>query len=115
MISKYDNILGILSKKYSGFPFFELRSTIVTKDEYLKIKHMIEQNADLLFVDNDINRDFAQEMSQMSFFDLEPFWRYESLKQRIPKLETLQNLFNDVKNDYELVEKGSLISVYKKK
>lgn len=115
MISKYDNILGILSEKYSGFPFFELRSTIVTKNEFQMIKQIIEQDADLLFVDNDINRDFTQEMSQMSFFDLEPFWRNESLKQRIPKLQTLQNLFNDVKNDYELVEKGSLISVYRKK
>ncbi|NDK08791.1 hypothetical protein EOM39_06145 [Candidatus Gracilibacteria bacterium] len=115
MISKYDNILGIFSEKYSGFPFFELRSTIVTKYEYQKIKQIIEQNANLLFVDNDIDKDFLEEMNQMSYFDIEPYWRNESWKQRIPKLQTLKNLFNEVKDNYELVEKGTLISVYRKK
>ena len=79
MISKYDNILGILSEKYSGFPFFELRSTIVTIEEYNQVKSIIEAKAEILFVDNDIDRDFDAEMKKMSFFDLDPFWRDESL------------------------------------
>jgi len=115
MISKYDNILGILSEKYSGFPFFELRSSIVTLDEFDMIKNQINNEADILFVDNDIDRDFNREMKKMSFFDLDPFWRNESLKQRIPKLENLNKLWKDVKKDYTLVEKGELISVYRKK
>ena len=115
MISKYDNILGILSEKYSGFPFFELRSTIVTIEEYNQIKSIIEAKAEILFVDNDIDRDFDAEMKKMSFFDLELYWRDESFKQRIPKLEVLKKLFSEVKNSYELVEEGKLISVYRKK
>lgn len=114
MISKYDNLLSIFSEKYSGFPFFELRSSIVTKEEYAKIKSIIDEKAEILFVDNDINRDFVAEMNKISFFDTEPYWRNESFKQRIPKLENLKNLFNDVKNDYILLEQGKLISVYKK-
>jgi len=115
MISKYDNILAILSKKYTGFPFFELRSSIVTKHDFENIKNQINNKARVLFVDNDIERNYKQEMAKMSFFDLEPFWRNESLKQRIPKLKVLKNLWNDVKNHYELVEKGKLISVYRRK
>jgi len=115
MISKYDNILGILSEKYSGFPFFELRSSIVTQDEYDKIKLIIENQAKILFVDNDIERDFDAEMQKMSFFDLEPFWRNESLRQRIPKLENLKKLFKEVKKDYILEEKGKFMSVYRRR
>ena len=115
MISKYDNILGILSKKYSGFKFFELRSSIVTKNEFDEIKVQINNEAQILFVDNDIERDFDREMAKMSFFDLEPFWRDESLRQRIPKLKVLKKLFQEIKNSYELVEKGELVSVYRRK
>lgn len=115
MISKYDNILGILSEKYSGFPFFELRSTLVTKDEVYQMVEIINNRADILFVDRDIDRNFDTEMAKMSFFDLEPFWRNESLRQRIPKLKNLKFLFDQVRDDYELIEQGELINVYKKK
>lgn len=115
MISKYDNILGILSEKYSGFKFFELRSSIVTKIEFNDIKNQIDNEAEILFVDNDIERDFDKEMRSMNFFDLENYWRNESLKQRIPKLKVLKEMFVEVKNEYNLIEKGKMISVYKKK
>lgn len=115
MISKYDNILGILSKKYSGFPFFELRSSIVTKKEFDDIRTQIDNEAKILFVDKDIERDFKKEMAKMSFFDSNPFWRNESIKQRIPKLEVLKKLFQEVKDGYELVEEGKLVNVYRKK
>jgi hypothetical protein len=115
MISKYDNMLGILSKHYSGFPFFELRSAIVTKDDFNMIESQINIDAKILFVDNDIERDYKKEMAKMSFFDLSPFWRDESLKQRIPKLQVLKYLWNKIKNNYVLIKKGKLISVYKRK
>ena len=115
MISKYDNILGILSERYSGFKFFELRSSIVTKQEFHDIKVQINNGAKILFVDNDIERDFDEEMKKMIFFDLDNYWRNESLMQRIPKLEVLKKMFVEIKNGYELVEKGKMISVYRKK
>ncbi len=115
MISKYDNMLEILSKHYSGFPFFELRSSIVTKNDFNMIKNQINRHAKILFVDNDIDRDYKKEMARMAFFDLEPFWRNESLKQRIPKLNDLKKLWSEVKNNYKLIKKGKLISVYKRK
>lgn len=115
IISKYDNILNILTEKYSSFPFFELRSSIVTQQEFEDIKNQINNEADILFVDNDIERDFQAEMTKLSYFDIDDFWRNESMKQRIPKLENLKRLYQKVKDNYKLLEKGSLISVYKRK
>jgi len=116
MISKYDNILAFLSKKYSGFPFFELRSSIVTKQNFKMIKHLILKKANILFVDNDINRNFNKELKKHDFFDIyNQLFEKENLKQRIPKLENLKKLWNEVKKKYKLVEKGKLISVYRRK
>jgi hypothetical protein len=107
MISKYDNLLAILSQRYSGFPFFELRSTIITHDDYNMIKNIINSKANILFVDNDIEKDFTQELNSTK--------NQEDIQQRIPKLKVLKNLYIDVKNNYTLIEKGELISVYKRK
>lgn len=115
MISKYDNILGILSQKYSAFPFFELRSTIVTADEYESIKKQILDESNLLFVDNDIERDLDEEIKELNFFQLEEYWRNENSRQRVLKLKVLKKLYQEVKNNFILVEKGILISVYRKK
>ena len=108
MISKYDNILSIFSEKYSGFPFFELRSTIVTQSEYNLIVQIIKKNANTLFVDNDIDRNFYDDITGEDA-------SLEDIKQRVPKLQTLKSIYDEVKDNYTLVEKGKLISVYKKK
>lgn len=112
MISKYDNILSIFSKKYTNLQFFELRSLIVTKDEFNSVKQQIK-NSNIIFVDNDIKRDFENELKNPNFWIFVLF--EENIKQRIPKLQVLKNLFLEIENDYELVEKGKLISVYKRK
>ena len=115
MISKYDNMLEILSKHYTGFPFFELRSSIVTNSDFNMIKNQINKHAKIIFVDNDIDRNYKKEIKRITFFTLEPFWRNEDLKQRIPKLKDLKRLWDEVKNNYKLIKKGKLISVYKRK
>lgn len=114
MISKYDNILSILAEKYSGTDFFELRSMIVTKDEYRRIRSQLEA-ADTIFVDNDIDRDFEAEMNRMLVWNLLPPFFNEHRYQRIPKLQELKNLYRDViPGKFKLVERGTLISVYRR-
>ena len=116
MISKYDNILSYLSNKYTGLPFFELRSTIVTEDEFEIIENIFSEKADIIFVDNDIEMNFDDEIRKRSFFDIySDTMERDNLLVRIKKLETLKKLFQNIKNNYELVEKGKLVSVYKKK
>lgn len=116
MISKYDNILQFFSKRYSGLKYFELRSFLVSDIEYNEVLNLINNKADILYVDSDIDRDYKVEMKERRFFDLyNEYWYNENVKQRIPKLEILSKLFDEVKEDYILIEKGELIDVYRKK
>ncbi|MBF0983523.1 MAG: hypothetical protein HXK63_00005 [Campylobacter sp.] len=115
MISKYDNVLQFFSKKYSGLKYFELKSFLVSDIEYKEVIELLNKDADILYVDSDIDRDYELEIGKRNFFDIYgSYWYNENIKQRIPKLETLSRLFNDVKNNYVLIEKGKLINVYKK-
>ncbi|WP_180998506.1 hypothetical protein, partial [Campylobacter concisus] len=76
---------------------------------------LLNKDADILYVDSDIDRDYELEIGKRNFFDIYgSYWYNENIKQRIPKLKTLSRLFNDVKNNYVLIEKGKLINVYKK-
>ena len=116
MISKYDNILQFFSKRYSGLKYFELRSFLVSDIEYNEVLNLINNKADILYVDSDIDRDYKAEMKERRFFDIyENYWYNENVKQRIPKLETLSKLFNEVKENYELIDSRGLLNVYKKK
>ena len=114
MISKYDNILAFLSEKYMPLPFFELRSSVVTKKEFNTVVSALRKSR-VIFVDNDIMRDFDRELRKLSFFNAQAYYHEESVKQRIPKLKVLQKFYKEVISDYQLIEQGQLISVYKKK
>ena len=77
---------------------------------------MIKNKANILYVDSDIDRDYRSEMKERRFFDLyDEYWYNENVKQRILKLEVLSRLFNEVREDYILVEKGNMIDVYRRK
>jgi hypothetical protein len=115
MLSKYDSMLSILASKYTSLPFFELRSMITTEEEYRRVKERLASSA-LLFVDNDIDRDFDAEMNRMTVWNIEPKLFVEHSEQRIPKLKVLRQLYRDVvKDNYELIDQGRLISVYRRK
>lgn len=115
MLSKYDSMLSILAEKYSSLPFFELRSMTVTQDDYRRVREQLA-SSELLFVDNDIDRDFDAEMNRMLIWNMLPTMFIEHREQRIPKLKVLRQLYQDVvKDKYELIDQGHLISVYRRK
>ena len=116
MISKYDNILQFFSKKYSGLKYFELKSFIVTDDEYNEVLDLINSKADILYVDTDIFNVYYKELKERRFFDVyNNQWLPNDVMRRIIQLKILLNLFDDVRDKYELVEHGKLIDVYKRK
>ena len=93
-----------------------MRSFLVSNIEYNEVLSLINNKADILYVDSDIDRDYKAEMKERRFFDLyDEYWYNENVKQRIPKLEILSKLFDEVKEDYILIERGELIDVYRKK
>jgi len=116
MVSKYETVLTFFSRKQSGLPLFELRSMLVTWDDFYAMKAQLLQKADTLFVDSDILRDFGNEVRQDSIFDFgSPVLRNENLGQRIPKQLMLRELFLQIRDNYTLVKKGNLVDVYQKK
>lgn len=116
MISKYDNMLQFFSKKYSGLKYFELKSFIVTDNEYNEVLDLINSKADILYVDTDIFNVYYKELKERRFFDVyNNQWLPNDVMRRIIQLKILLNLFDDVRDKYELIEHGKLIDVYKKK
>lgn len=116
MISKYDNILQFFSKKYSGLKYFELKSFIVTDDEYNEVLDLINSKADILYVDTDILNVYYKELKERRFFDVyNNQWLPNDVGRRIVQLKILLDLFDDVRDRYELVEHGELVDVYKRK
>lgn len=114
IISEYDNILPFLAKKYSLMPFFDLKWYILTNNELIKCINSIKENKpQYLYVDTNIDRNLNNEIidskwPEVGYLNEESRWRVERLK-------LLNKIFQSVKSDYELVEEGSLISVYKRK
>jgi putative membrane protein len=116
MISKYDNMLQFFSKKYSGLKYFELKSFIVTDNEYNEVLDLINSKADILYVDTDILNVYYKELKERRFFDVyNNQWLPNDVMRRIIQLKILLSLFDDVRDKYELIEHGKLIDVYKKK
>lgn len=114
-ISKYDSMLSFLAGKYSRNPFFDLRSFIVTEDDYELVRESLLKNK-TIFVDVDIDRDFDLELSKLTIWNHAPIFFYEHYYQRLGKLMVLKRLYKDiVANGYQEVDRSGLIAVYQRK
>jgi hypothetical protein len=113
IVSEYDNFLPFLAHKYSLMPFFDLKWYLITPKELNKsIKTLQVNKPKYIFVDTGIDRNLNNEiidskLSQIGYLNQESIWRVQRLK-------LLNEVFQSVANDYQLVEKGYLISVYKR-
>jgi hypothetical protein len=111
IISKYDGLLPFVSERYSAFPMFDVSSYLFSRREYdLLLTQLRTDKPTYLFVDSDIYQanDPWAKLYHTHFFEGER-------ASRIGRWALLAQLFDDVKNDYEMVEQGKLITVYKRK
>ncbi len=118
IISKYDGILPFLSKRYSAMPFFEVNNFLVTSKEIqLCIDTINKAKPEYLFVDTDINRnlntDIINDKTQGYFSGLDSM--HEESVWRVQRLNLLKIIFHAVRDDYQPIEKGYLVTVYRKK
>ena len=114
IISKYDAILPFLAKRYSAMPFFELSKFFTTPHELtLSIEKIRNDRPIYLFVDTDIKREYTLDVLDPRILYVNNFRDFSV--SRVKQLELLQKVFLAVQDDYELVEQGLLISVYKRK
>ena len=114
IVSEYDNFLPFLAHKYSLMPFFDLKWYLITPKELDKsIKTLENKKPEYLFVDTGIDRDLSNEiidskLPKIGYLHEESVWRAQRLK-------LLNVVFQGVASEYQLIEKGHLISVYKRK
>jgi hypothetical protein len=114
LISKYDNFLPFLAKKYSAMPFFDLQWFLLTEKEVnLCIERIHTHKPQYLFVDTDMERDLNGEIITADLRFISGLGG-ESLL-RVQRLNLLQDIFTAVKEDYEPVKQGTLLTVYKRK
>lgn len=112
MISKYENILPFLAGKYSQMPFLQTDLALVTpKENKLVIDFILTSKPEYLFVDADIARNHHGDT--LNPYDSLAF-DYETSHIRELMLDNFGKIFVDIKPYYQLVEKGTLISVYKR-
>ena len=114
IISQYDNILPLISDKYTNMPFIDLQWFLTTQKEFDLVLNTLHREKPLyLFVDTDILRNPAEDIIHPSTPEIG--YLYEESLWRAQRLNLLGDIFRAVQNDYELVERGDLISVYKRK
>lgn len=118
IISKYDNLLPFISKKYSTMPYIELVTSLVTKKEINNcINIILKDKPDYIFVDTDIDRNFNGDI----YYENDPVvtMLYPKLNDasrgRVIMFKYLREVYHGVAKDFEMVENGLLISVYKRK
>jgi hypothetical protein len=113
IVSKYDNFVPFLARKYSAMPYFELTKFLLSPRETAEcIQRLKQDRPQILFVDTDIERDFAADIvhRHAPLGGLNGVSRYH-----VEQMRSLQRVFAAVKSDYMLVEQGLLISVYQRK
>jgi len=114
IISKYDSIIPFLSQKYSAMPYFDVSFFLITKKEIDECINTIRnEKPQYLFVDTDIDRNLNTDIISKNV----PFLGYlhDESVWRVQRLNLLKDIFAAVRNDYRPVEKGYLITVYRKK
>lgn len=116
IISKYDNFLPFLARKYSAMPFVEVATSLVSPKEINRCVNAILLNKpEYIYVDTDINRNLNGDI----YNELDPVARtwgiYSESFSRVKVLNLEKQVFDGVRAQYEPVQKGLLITVYKRK
>ena len=113
IISKYDNFAPFLARKYSAMPYFELTKFLISPRESAEcVQRILQDKPEILFVDTDINRDFASDVVHRHA----PLGKLNGLSRyHADQMRSLQRIFQAVQADYQLIEQGMLISVYQRR
>jgi hypothetical protein len=113
MISRFDNFIPFLSNKYSNMPYPDTAWFLNTgKEVNDSIHSILENKPEFIFVDTDIERNRQTEIVNEGAIEVGRMSKESEL--RVLRLDELKKVFLGVKEQYQLVEKSELISVYKK-
>lgn len=114
IISKYDAVLPILASKYSVFPFTDLPLNLISQKEINLVVDIIKHDSpEYLFIDSDITRNFNGEIFNINDV-LGKKGHYQESFGRVSVMTNLRNVYSAISQQYRPIEKGYLITVYKK-
>ena len=112
IVSRYDGLLPFLAHRYSAMPFFEMISFVFSeKERDQAIRAIQAQKPAYLFADRSIvlpMEDRWEVLYQSEFFQKERASHYG-------RYEVLREIFDGVRGDYEKIEEGELLAVYRRK
>jgi hypothetical protein len=113
MISGYDNLFLFLAGKYSLMPHFQMAWYLISdKEHYTAVNRMKKDKPEYIFVDTNIDKNNLSDpwaKIYNSIFDL------SERTSRLGRYSELRKVFNEIAYDYEPIEKGHLITVYKRR
>jgi hypothetical protein len=116
ILSKYDNILPYLAGKYSAMPFVEVGLSLVTDREMKQAVDAISVNRpEFIFVDTDINRSYLGDVYDPNDKITRLLGTSLLSSGRAEILSNSQRLYSGIKDQYQMVDRGLLISVFKRK
>jgi len=105
-----------LSQRFSLMPHSDLVSYLSGPIAHRNVVSMIRtKKPEILFVDSCIECNFVTlRTSREAMLGINPDLHKRSAD-KVDRLRRLQNVFLEIKDNYELVERGNLISVYRLK
>lgn len=121
LLSKYDNILPFLSAKYNAMPFTEMALSLVTRKEInVSVGLIRHDRPEYLFVDSDMARShigdvYAYDKNSPINLLFWPIDIVDATRGRAMVLDNFAKVFKEIKDLYEPVEIGQLITVYKRR
>lgn len=111
LLSKYDNLLPFLNARYNNLPFFEMAWYLTNVEKLRQTVNILKDSQpEYIFVDTDINDKMIDPWATV----FSPLWLAHERKSRAGRLEELRKVFHAVAPYYRLVEKGTIISVYRR-
>jgi hypothetical protein len=114
ILSKYDNLLPFLADRYSLMPYFEMTYSLISnKETSTAISLLRDQKPPYIFVDTGIDLEKTP-FDPWSKLYLTRFDRYER-SSRYGRLLELKKVFDAVRKDYKVIDRGQLISVYRRR
>lgn len=116
LISKYENLIPIISNKANTLPFVELMSNLVSKEEIIMVTDKIKNDKpNIIFIDTDIEKEIGfNEVPNISDRIVSSS-DFNYVAEAIAKKQTYDNLrkvYKGISSDYKVCNIGRLISVY---
>jgi len=119
MISKYDRVLPFLSNRYNALPFIDLSHYLLSEKEIKQaIATIKREQPNYLFVDTSIKREYKADIINPAYHTRAPELYsnlYEESVSRSLRLNLLKRVFDEISEDYDAIEQGTLITVYKRR